>query len=53
MYPFTFIKAKNNQEAINALGKNTNAKFVGGGTNIIDLMKMNIELFGQFPIKKA
>ena len=43
MYPFTFIKAKNNKEAIIALNKNANAKFIGGGTNIIDLMKMNIE----------
>lgn len=43
MYPFTYIKAKNNKEAITALGENTNAKFIGGGTNIIDLMKMNIE----------
>ena len=43
MYPFTLIKAKNNREAITATGNNTGAKFIGGGTNIVDLMKMNIE----------
>lgn len=43
MYPFTLIKAKNNKEAITATSNNAGAKFIGGGTNIIDLMKMNIE----------
>ncbi len=43
MYPFTYIKAKTNKDAIAAIGSNTNAKFIGGGTNIVDLMKMNIE----------
>ncbi len=43
MFPFTYIKAKNNKEAINASGLNGNAKFIGGGTNLVDLMKMNIE----------
>ena len=43
MYPFTFVKVKNNKEAISSAGANSNAKFIGGGTNIIDLMKMNIE----------
>ena len=43
MYPFTFVKVKNNKEAISSAGANSSAKFIGGGTNIIDLMKMNIE----------
>ena len=41
MYPFTFIKAKTKGEAFSAF--ETNTKFLGGGTNLIDLMKMNIE----------
>ncbi len=41
MYPFTFIKAKTKAEAISAIV--TNTKYIGGGTNLIDLMKMNIE----------
>ena len=43
MYPFTYIKAKTKPDAINLVGANNNAKFIGGGTNIVDLMKMNIE----------
>ncbi len=43
MYPFTFSKVKTNKEAIGAIGANTDAKFIGGGTNLVDLMKMNIE----------
>lgn len=43
MQPFTYIKAKTNQEAIAAMSANANAKFIGGGTNIIDMMKMHIE----------
>ena len=43
MYPFTYTKAKTNKEATAAMGSNSNAKFIGGGTNLLDLMKMNIE----------
>lgn len=43
MHPFTFIKAKDNNEAISANNKNNESKFIGGGTNILDLIKMNIE----------
>ncbi len=43
MFPFTFIKAKNNKEAITSAANNTGTKFIGGGTNLVDLMKMNIE----------
>jgi xanthine dehydrogenase YagS FAD-binding subunit len=43
MHPFTFLKAKNNKEAVTAMSKYPKSKFIGGGTNIIDLMKMNIE----------
>ncbi len=44
MYPFTYIKAKTNKEAFNAIVGSSNSKFIGGGTNLIDLMKMNIEM---------
>jgi xanthine dehydrogenase YagS FAD-binding subunit len=43
MYPFTLYKAKDNREAVAASTKDNLSKFIGGGTNIIDLMKMNIE----------
>ncbi len=43
MQPFTYTKAKTNKEAIAAISANSNAKFIGGGTNLVDLMKMNIE----------
>ena len=43
MNPFKFLKAKSSKEAFAAMSDHTNAKFIGGGTNIIDLMKMNIE----------
>ena len=44
MYPFTYTKSKTSKEAIAAMTSNSNAKFIGGGTNLLDLMKMNIEM---------
>ncbi len=43
MYPFSFTQASNQQAAINALAGGTTTKLVGGGTNLLDLMKMNVE----------
>ncbi len=43
MYPFTLIKVNDNAGAIAAKSKNTHSRFIGGGTNLVDLMKMNIE----------
>ena len=43
MHPFTLLKVKDNQAAIGAVSGKVHAKFIGGGTNIIDLIKMNIE----------
>ncbi len=43
MYPFTITKAKDNKAAVSAAGTGGHAKFIGGGTNLVDLMKMNIE----------
>jgi xanthine dehydrogenase YagS FAD-binding subunit len=42
MEPFRYIRAQDNQSAIRAAGIN-NAKFIAGGTNMLDLMKLNIE----------
>jgi len=44
MYPFTLIKVKDNAGAIAAKSKNAHSKFIGGGTNLVDLMKMNVEM---------
>ena len=43
MYPFSFTQASNNQAAISALASGSGTKLIGGGTNLLDLMKMNIE----------
>lgn len=42
MEPFKFIKAQDNQSAIHAAAI-ARTKFIAGGTNILDLMKLNIE----------
>src|SRR3978361_1744441 len=42
MEPFRYIKAQDNQAATRAAGINK-SKFIAGGTNILDLMKLNIE----------
>src|SRR6201996_6684219 len=42
MQPFRYIRAHDNQAAIRAAGVN-DAKFIAGGTNMLDLMKLNIE----------
>jgi len=42
MEPFKFVRVQDAQTAIN-LHTAPNAKFVAGGTNLIDLMKLNIE----------
>jgi xanthine dehydrogenase YagS FAD-binding subunit len=47
MKPFTFKRAENPQDAIMALIKDKKAKFIGGGTNLLDLMKEGIEDPGQ------
>lgn len=42
MQPFKYLRARDNQSAILAAGIN-DAKFIAGGTNMLDLMKLNIE----------
>ena len=43
MKSFTFEKAKSPAEAAQAFASNENAKFIAGGTNLLDLMKLEIE----------
>ena len=43
MRPFTYQRAKTPAEAAAALAKEPNAKVVAGGTNLLDLMKLEIE----------
>jgi xanthine dehydrogenase YagS FAD-binding subunit len=42
MEPFKFIRAQDDQSAIRA-ALNSGSKFIAGGTNMLDLMKLNIE----------
>jgi xanthine dehydrogenase YagS FAD-binding subunit len=43
MKPFTYERAKSPAEAAQAAARTPNAKFVAGGTNLLDLMKLQIE----------
>jgi xanthine dehydrogenase YagS FAD-binding subunit len=43
MQPFKFFKAKDSLSAINVAAKTSSSKFIAGGTNVIDLMKLNVE----------
>lgn len=43
MNPFTYTRAANASEAIGAVAANARTKFLGGGTNLVDLMKMGVE----------
>ena len=43
MKPFTFIQANDTATAVADISKHTEAKFIGGGTNLIDLMREKIE----------
>ena len=43
MRPFTYERAKSPEEAAAAAARNPGAKFVAGGTNLLDLMKLEIE----------
>jgi xanthine dehydrogenase YagS FAD-binding subunit len=47
MNPFTYKRATNQAEAIREAAGNRNAKFLAGGTNLIDLMKMNVQQPGE------
>ncbi|MEN2785961.1 xanthine dehydrogenase family protein subunit M [Sphingomonas qilianensis] len=43
MKPFTYQRAKTPAEAATAAARTPNAKFIAGGTNLLDLMKLQIE----------
>jgi len=43
MINFQYARANNIAEAVRLIGRNPNAKFIAGGTNLIDLMKMDVE----------
>jgi xanthine dehydrogenase YagS FAD-binding subunit len=43
MIPFIYERAKRAEDAAAAAAKNPGAKFIAGGTNLLDLMKLQIE----------
>lgn len=43
MKPFTYERAKSPAEAAAAVAHHSGAKFIAGGTNLLDLMKLQIE----------
>lgn len=58
MKPFKFTSATNPAEAVTLLTKNAEAAFLGGGTNLLDLMKEHVSLpneiidLGNLPLKE-
>lgn len=47
MKPFTYERAHSPAEAVASAAKNSGAKFLAGGTNLLDLMKLQIEVPGH------
>lgn len=43
MQPFEYQRAESTQDAIGALVRSPHAKVIAGGTNLVDLMKQNVE----------
>ena len=43
MKPFTYERAESPQQAATAAARSRNTKFIAGGTNLLDLMKLGIE----------
>src|SRR6201999_2227982 len=43
MTPFSYERAENVSGALRAVAAQANAKFLAGGTNLIDLMKVRVE----------
>src|SRR5262245_19410395 len=43
MKPFSYTRVTSSQAAVQALARDETAKFIAGGTNLIDLMKEGIE----------
>jgi xanthine dehydrogenase YagS FAD-binding subunit len=42
MIQFQYVRASTSKAAVDALAKSADAKFIAGGTNLVDLMKRNI-----------
>jgi xanthine dehydrogenase YagS FAD-binding subunit len=47
MNPFTYSRANDAAQAVTAIAAKPKTKFLGGGTNLIDLMKMGVETPAQ------
>jgi xanthine dehydrogenase YagS FAD-binding subunit len=43
MRPFSYVTAEDVPTAVRAIVDEPNAKFLGGGTNLVDLMRQNVE----------
>ncbi len=43
MRPFKYVRARSPEEAAGLAAQTPNAKFIAGGTNLLDLMKLQIE----------
>ena len=43
MKAFTYTRARDSAQATNAAANGTATKFIAGGTNLLDLMKLQIE----------
>jgi xanthine dehydrogenase YagS FAD-binding subunit len=43
MKAFSFLTARSPEEAASAIAARPGAKFIGGGTNLVDLMKLEVE----------
>ena len=43
MKPFSYTRADSSGAAVAAVNSDRNAKFIGGGTNLLDLMKLDVE----------
>lgn len=43
MTPFTYTRARDIEEAVRAASKDSRSKYIAGGTNLLDLMKENVE----------
>lgn len=47
MHPFTFARAEKPADAVTAAAADPKAKFIAGGTNLLDLMKEGVERPGK------
>jgi xanthine dehydrogenase YagS FAD-binding subunit len=47
MNPFVYTKAQDASQAVSGIAAKPQTKFLGGGTNLIDLMKMGVETPAQ------